>query len=193
MRTKTQLCHCACIPENQRKKRNSFHPIHIEIVHWIRDIVILIYCYSRTIFRLTLDLCVCVFIDDIISWQYHITGACICLRLQLICINCVVSRLCHPLTFTKIWIKKKRVRDMEGNRDEAERCIGIAVQALREAKIEKAEKFLNKAERLYPSQKAKGKCTQRCTWHLFTSTDASCARHKYYLDCTVRCTVSFYL
>lgn len=46
---------------------------------------------------------------------------------------------------------------MEGNRDEAERCIAIAVQALREAKIEKAEKFLNKAEKLYPSQKAKGK------------------------------------
>lgn len=57
---------------------------------------------------------------------------------------------------------------MEGNRDEAERCIGIAVQALREAKIDKAEKFLNKAEKLYPSQKAKGKkkktshVTDRC-------------------------------
>lgn len=46
---------------------------------------------------------------------------------------------------------------MEGNRDEAERCIAIAVHAIREAKIDKAEKFLNKAEKLYPSQKAKGK------------------------------------
>lgn len=45
---------------------------------------------------------------------------------------------------------------MEGNRDEAERCIQIAAQALRESKMEKAEKFLNKAEKLYPSQKAKG-------------------------------------
>lgn len=45
---------------------------------------------------------------------------------------------------------------MEGNRDEAERCISIAVQALREAKIERAEKFLKKAEKLYPTQKAKG-------------------------------------
>lgn len=45
---------------------------------------------------------------------------------------------------------------MEGNRDEAERCIAIAVQAVRDAKIEKAEKFLRKAEKLYPSQKAKG-------------------------------------
>lgn len=45
---------------------------------------------------------------------------------------------------------------MEGNRDEAERCIEIAVIALREAKLEKAEKFLKKAENLFPSQKAKG-------------------------------------
>lgn len=45
---------------------------------------------------------------------------------------------------------------MEGNRDEAERCLVIAVQAFREANFEKAEKFLNKAEKLYPSQKAKG-------------------------------------
>lgn len=45
---------------------------------------------------------------------------------------------------------------MESNRDEAERCIQIAAQALRESKMEKAEKFLKKAEQLYPSQKAKG-------------------------------------
>lgn len=45
---------------------------------------------------------------------------------------------------------------MESNRDEAERCIQIAAQALREFKTEKAEKFLRKAEKLYPSQKAKG-------------------------------------
>lgn len=45
---------------------------------------------------------------------------------------------------------------MESNRDEAERCISIAVQALRDAKIEKAEKFLKKAEKLYPTQRAKG-------------------------------------
>ena len=44
---------------------------------------------------------------------------------------------------------------MEGNRDEAERCIEIAVVAWREAKFDKAEKFLRKAETLYPTQKAK--------------------------------------
>lgn len=45
---------------------------------------------------------------------------------------------------------------MESNRDEAERCIEIAVTALRQSKLEKAEKFLRKAENLYPTQKAKG-------------------------------------
>lgn len=45
---------------------------------------------------------------------------------------------------------------MESNRDEAERCIEIAAQALRDSKMEKAEKFLNKAEKLFPTQKAKG-------------------------------------
>lgn len=48
---------------------------------------------------------------------------------------------------------------MDGNRDEAERCIEIAVNALREAKLDKAEKFLKKAENLYPTQKAKGEYT----------------------------------
>lgn len=46
---------------------------------------------------------------------------------------------------------------IEGNKDEAMRCIDIAVQALTEGKLEKAEKFLLKAEKLFPTQKAKGK------------------------------------
>lgn len=45
---------------------------------------------------------------------------------------------------------------IEGNKDEAFRCIDIAVQAFAEGKLEKAEKFLIKAEKLYPTQKAKG-------------------------------------
>lgn len=44
---------------------------------------------------------------------------------------------------------------MEGNKDEAERCIDLAVRALSEGKIEKAEKFLAKSENLFPSQRAK--------------------------------------
>ncbi|KAK9878026.1 hypothetical protein WA026_020655 [Henosepilachna vigintioctopunctata] len=44
---------------------------------------------------------------------------------------------------------------MDGNRDEAEKCIQIAQKFVAERNREKAEKFLQKAERLYPTQKAK--------------------------------------
>ena len=44
---------------------------------------------------------------------------------------------------------------MESNRDEAERCIEYAEKFILEGKTEKAEKFLNKAERLYPTPRAK--------------------------------------
>lgn len=45
---------------------------------------------------------------------------------------------------------------MEGNRDEAEKCINIATKALEAGDKEKAIKFLNKAEKLYPTVKARG-------------------------------------
>lgn len=44
---------------------------------------------------------------------------------------------------------------MEGNKDEAERCIDYAQQAFNYGDRAKAEKFLKKAEKLYPTQKAK--------------------------------------
>ncbi|XP_026873747.2 dnaJ homolog subfamily B member 14 [Electrophorus electricus] len=44
---------------------------------------------------------------------------------------------------------------MEGNRDEAEKCINIATKALEAGDKQKAIKFLNKAEKLYPTEKAK--------------------------------------
>ncbi|XP_036372773.1 dnaJ homolog subfamily B member 14 [Megalops cyprinoides] len=44
---------------------------------------------------------------------------------------------------------------MEGNRDEAEKCISIAIKALEAGDKERALKFLNKAEKLYPTDKAK--------------------------------------
>lgn len=44
---------------------------------------------------------------------------------------------------------------MEGNRDEADRCIEIAKTALRAGKPDRAEKFLRKADALYPTQAAK--------------------------------------
>lgn len=46
---------------------------------------------------------------------------------------------------------------MEGNRDEAEKCIGIAREALETGNRERALRFLNKAQKLYPTETAKGK------------------------------------
>lgn len=46
---------------------------------------------------------------------------------------------------------------MEGNRDEAVKCIHIATKALEAGDKEKALRFLNKAEKLYPTDKAKSK------------------------------------
>ncbi|KAL1264861.1 hypothetical protein QQF64_005216 [Cirrhinus molitorella] len=43
---------------------------------------------------------------------------------------------------------------MEVNRDEAERCIEIALGALENAQPEKARRFLEKAQRLFPTEKA---------------------------------------
>lgn len=44
---------------------------------------------------------------------------------------------------------------MEGNKDESEKCIALAEKYINTGNREKALKFLNKAEKLYPSQKAK--------------------------------------
>lgn len=44
---------------------------------------------------------------------------------------------------------------LDGNKDEAEKCIAIAQNALTGGNFEKAEKFLLKAERLYPTPLAK--------------------------------------
>lgn len=45
---------------------------------------------------------------------------------------------------------------MEVNRDEAERCIDIATAALTGGHPDKAQRFLEKAQRLFPTEKAKG-------------------------------------
>ena len=45
---------------------------------------------------------------------------------------------------------------MESNREDSEKCINIAENSVRQGDIEKALRFLGKAERLYPSQRAKG-------------------------------------
>lgn len=45
---------------------------------------------------------------------------------------------------------------MEVNKDEAERCVELAKKYIKEKNKEKAEKFLQKAERLFPTKEAKG-------------------------------------
>ncbi|MFT7807193.1 dnaJ homolog subfamily B member 12 [Arapaima gigas] len=44
---------------------------------------------------------------------------------------------------------------MEVNRDEAKRCVDIALTALRNKQLDKAVKFLEKAQRLFPTDEAK--------------------------------------
>uniref|UniRef100_A0A8C2BEK1 DnaJ heat shock protein family (Hsp40) member B12a n=1 Tax=Cyprinus carpio TaxID=7962 RepID=A0A8C2BEK1_CYPCA len=44
---------------------------------------------------------------------------------------------------------------MESNKDEAERCIEIAIAALRDNEPDKARRFLEKAQRLFPTDKAR--------------------------------------
>lgn len=51
---------------------------------------------------------------------------------------------------------------MEVNKDEAERCVDIATAALNSHQLEKAIKFLEKAQRLFPTEKAKGKKNIKC-------------------------------
>lgn len=47
---------------------------------------------------------------------------------------------------------------MESNKDEAERCIEIAIAALRDNQHDKARRFLEKAQKLFPTDKVKGAC-----------------------------------
>lgn len=42
---------------------------------------------------------------------------------------------------------------MDGNKDEAERCMELAERYLREKKYDEAEKFIRKAQKLYPTKK----------------------------------------
>eukprot|EP01134_Creolimax_fragrantissima_P004412 CFRG4412T1 len=44
---------------------------------------------------------------------------------------------------------------MESNRSEADRCVQIAIKCLNDVNFEKAKRFLQKADNMYPSEKAK--------------------------------------
>ena len=50
----------------------------------------------------------------------------------------------------------------EANRDEHAKCVEVATRALEEGNIEKAERFLEKAERLAPNKENARKLKKRC-------------------------------
>lgn len=50
---------------------------------------------------------------------------------------------------------------MDSNKDEAERCIKIARNAISNNQPDKARKFLEKAQRLFPTNQAKGTSNKR--------------------------------
>ena len=47
---------------------------------------------------------------------------------------------------------------MESNKDEAERCISIALKAIQSNQPDRALRFLEKAQRLYPTPRARCEC-----------------------------------
>lgn len=48
--------------------------------------------------------------------------------------------------------------NMEGNKDEAKKCLEFARRYLAKGDKEKAKKFLNKSQRLFPLKEAESKC-----------------------------------
>lgn len=56
---------------------------------------------------------------------------------------------------------------MDGNKDEAEKCIELAEKYMRDGNRDKAIRLLEKSERLYPTTKAKGKNNRKYFYHRF--------------------------
>lgn len=56
---------------------------------------------------------------------------------------------------------------MDSNKDESEHCISLAQKFINEGDRTKALKFLYKAEKLYPSQRAKGKLVVKINHFFF--------------------------
>lgn len=60
---------------------------------------------------------------------------------------------------------------MDSNKDEAERCIKIAQNAIGNNQHDKARKFLDKAQRLFPTDQARSRCSKSVSvvWEVFVS------------------------
>lgn len=78
---------------------------------------------------------------------------------------------------------------MDGNKDESEHCISIAQKYINEGDRSKALKFLYKAEKLYPSQRAKGELLlhhiRLLSEHCFGSLETHiflCLKLRFFLD-----------
>ena len=78
------------------------------------------------------------------------------------------------LSFRKYDRSLVKLIKMDGNKDESERCIKIAQKYYSDGDKERAIKFLNKAERLYPTEKAKGE--GRCAFNLRFLLGAKCGQ-----------------
>ena len=57
--------------------------------------------------------------------------------------------------------------NMEGNKDEARKCLEIARRYLVKGDKEKAKKFISKSQKLYPLKEAESKCFSVFSFHVF--------------------------
>lgn len=62
---------------------------------------------------------------------------------------------------------------MDGNKDEAERCMELGERYLREKKYEEAEKFVRKAQKLYSTKKGEGEAQLLKSTSVFSIYDTS--------------------
>lgn len=56
---------------------------------------------------------------------------------------------------------------MDSNKDEADRCLELAEQFIAEGKCDKAEKFIQKAQKLFPTKKAEGTSHTYVVFHSY--------------------------
>lgn len=75
-----------------------------------------------------------------------------------------VRQLVHVISVRPGASKHFRCTEMDSNKDEAERCIKIALISVSNNQPDKARKFLEKAQRLFPTDKAKSTSNERLFW-----------------------------
>ncbi len=90
------------------------------------------------------------------------------LKVQFNCYDVLFTRqiACNVISVRLRASKHFRCVAMDSNKDEAERCIKIALIAVSNNQQDKARKFLEKAQRLFPTEQAKSTSNKRlcCPW-----------------------------